>query len=190
MLAALAVAYHRSPRREAQISSKNTKALGSTKYLTVAVAAARLGVSDQTIRNRLRSGPLRGRKDASGYWQVEAASVEEYRADGSQLADADLADGDVASQLEELNVKVDELLARDAASADLVASLQRERVALGRERDHHRADAAAAKAAALDVNAAARELDGGVRSMLEMLRRQSDALTQLLAPGSPDDLTQ
>lgn len=147
-------------------------------------------MSDQTVRNRVRSGPLRGRKDASGYWQVEAASVEEYlAAHGLEFAEADLADGAVASRIEELNVKVDALLARDAASAGLVAALERECASLGRERDHHRADAAAAKAAALDVNAAARELDGGVRSMLEVLRRQSDALTQLLAPGSPDELT-
>jgi hypothetical protein len=175
--------------KEAHKTSKNAKALGSTKYLTVAAAAGRLGVSDQTVRNRLRSGPLRGRQDASGYWQVEAASVEEYRAaHPSAFADADLADSDVASRLEELGVKVDALLARDAATADLVASLQRERAALARERDHYRADAAAAKAAALDVNAAARGLDASVRPMLDVLERQRDALTQLLAPGSPEDL--
>lgn len=38
-------------------------------------------------------------------------------------------------------------------------------------------------------NAAASDLDGSVREVLEVLAHQRDALTQLLAPGSPEDIT-
>jgi len=148
------------------------------KYLTTGAAADELGASTQTVRNYLRASSLRGVKSESGRWRVDAASVEEYlAANGSKLERPDTRD-----RIDELTVAVRELSARDVAAERLVADFQR-------ERDRYRADAVAAKGAALAVNAAARELDHGVRSILEVLARQSDALTQLLAPASPDDLT-
>jgi hypothetical protein len=41
---------------------------------------------------------------------------------------------------------------------------------------------------ALQLNAAAQEANGALRQVLAILERQSAALGELLAPGSPQDL--
>lgn len=104
--------------------------------------------------------------------------MEEYSAGHGTGVDRD----DLAQRVEALTAAVHDALARETAAFELVRALER-------ERDRYRADAAAARTAALAVNSAARELDGAVRAMLDVLAHQSDALIQLLAPGSPEDLT-
>ena len=143
-------------------NAKHRKVMPPNKYLTTGAAADELGVSTQTVRNFLRASSLQGAKSESGRWRVDAASVEEYlAANGSKLERPDTRD-----RIDELTVAVRELSARDVAAERLVADFQR-------ERDRYRADAAAAKGAALAVNAAARELDHAVRSMLEVLAAKS-----------------
>ena len=46
-------------------------------YITVAEAAAALGVNESTVRRALVTNRLRGRKFA-GVWQVERASIGEF----------------------------------------------------------------------------------------------------------------
>jgi hypothetical protein len=87
----------------------------------------------------------------------------------------------VEKRLKEITVAVERLAARESAFEQLVEALQR-------ERDRFRAEAASAKEAALRVNAAARDTDKAVRGLLEVLEAQADALTQLLAPSTADDL--
>lgn len=159
---------------------KQAKPVGveAPEFLVASAAATKLGVCAQTVRNHLRAGVLRGYRESPRRWLVETASVEEYLARGG----TELARDDLAQRVEELAAAVRDSLAGQAAALALVQALER-------ERDRYRADAAAARAAALTVNASARELDGAVRKMLEVLAHQSDALIQLLAPGTPEDLT-
>lgn len=148
--------------------------MSSRSILTATEAAAKLGVSSQSVRNWIRGGNLIATKGQNGRWLVAADSVEHRcRLLGRDRLCLGASD---APRAESGRTAGDD-------SERLIAALER-------ERDRHRSDAAAARAAAIELNAAAREIDGAVRHLLDVLTRQSDALTQLLAPGTPEDLTQ
>jgi hypothetical protein len=68
------------------------------------------------------------------------------------------------------------------------AAAERLLEATERERDKHRAEAAAVREAALRLVASAQETNSAVSGLLGVLQSQQDALIQLLAPGSPADL--
>jgi hypothetical protein len=148
--------------------------------LSVTEAAGRLLVTGQTVRNRLKRGELDGRKQGAK-WVVDAESVDKAASELTATPLKPVASAGVEERLERLTKAVERLARREAASSELVAALQR-------ERDRFRAEAAASKEAALRVNSAARETDQAVRQLLDVLALQSDALTQLLAPSSPEDL--
>lgn len=57
-----------------------------------------------------------------------------------------------------------------------------------RERDRYRAEAATVKEAALRLVGSAQETHSVVSGLLTVLEQQQEALVQLLAPGSLDDL--
>jgi excisionase family DNA binding protein len=167
--------------------------------MTASAAAKRLGISSQAVRDRLHAGTLRGHQTDSRRWRIDSASVE-------QAVPRDKRDEDLGHRVRELTAEMHELAAavRElAAGAPRVNALEAAVAALTtpdaatverlqgleRERDRYRSDASAVRAAALAVNAAASDLDGSVRQVLEVLAHQRDALTQLLAPGSPEDIT-
>jgi transposase-like protein len=145
--------------------------------LRVSEVARRLGVTSQAVRDWIRSGQIVARK-SDRIWIVDGNSVECFAATRRDLK---LAPARVEDRLRELTEAVAQLSAREAASAQLLRAVER-------ERDRFRAEAAASKEAALRVNSAAREVDQAVRHLLEVLELQADALTQLLAPSSPEDL--
>ena len=151
--------------------------MGGQDAVPVRVAAERLAVTGQTVRNMIRRGDLRGRKEGRR-WLVDGDDVERLAQEQPGSRREPPAAPPTVGELAEA---VAELLRREAAASKLVTALER-------ERDRFRADAAAAREAALRVNAVARETDQAVRHLLEVLELQSDALTQLLAPGSPEDL--
>lgn len=170
--------------------------------MSASAAAERLGICSQAVRDRLHAQTLRGYQTDTGRWRVDAASVEQAvrRADRGRAADEDLEHrvGDLTAEMRELAAAVRDLAAGaprvnalEAAVAALTtrdaATMERLR-GLERERDRYRSDASAVRAAALAVNAAASDLDGSVRQVLGVLVHQRDALTQLLAPGSPEDI--
>jgi Helix-turn-helix domain len=148
--------------------------------LRVSNAALRLSVTPQTVRNWIRSGTLKAKKD-NGIWVVDSASVERCAAARPLPAAGVRADGGTEKRLEDLTAVVAALVARERSAEDLLEALQR-------ERDRFRSEAATAKEAALRVNAAARETQAAVRQLLAVLELQTDALTQLLVPSSLEDL--
>ena len=146
----------------------------------VAEAARRLGVTPQTVRNWIAGERLTGWRQGRA-WVVDAASLEACAATRPAAPPAARKPAEVEERLRELTAAVDRLVARESDSAMLLEALQR-------ERDRFRAEAASAKAAALRVNAAARETDKAVRQLLDVMEAQADALTQLLAPSTAEDL--
>jgi predicted DNA-binding protein (UPF0251 family) len=149
-------------------------------HVTPGVAAAQVGVSTQTIRNWLRSSKLRGYQDDQGRWQVELASLHGQRTKPARESGEPPVD-DLRREIQQIAAAVNALKLSEATSLRLVDSLER-------ERDRYRAEASAAREAALSLVAAAREVDGAVRQTLRVLELQAEALVQLLAPGSPGDL--
>jgi len=149
--------------------------------LSASSAAARLGVTPQTIRNRLRAGTLTGGINARGRWEVDVTSVEASPAnDRRNEGPGTLAA--LGREVKRLAAVVDDLKSSETPAPGHLKAVER-------ERDRYRADAAAARSAALSLIGAAREVDGAVRQTLRILELQSEALVQLLAPGSPEDLT-
>jgi excisionase family DNA binding protein len=156
--------------------------------LPASEVASRLAVTSQAVRDWIHAGNLAARKEGRR-WLVDAKDFERFaqaRRGREQLTPVAVGDQHrtvgVEDQLRRLAEAVARLGEREAASARLVEALER-------ERDRFRAEAAASKEAALRVNAAAREIDTAVRRLLDVLELQADALTQLLAPASPEDLT-
>ena len=171
--------------------------------MSATAAAERLGISSQAVRDRLHARTLRGHQTETGRWRIDPTSVEQAapRNDSGRASDEDMGHRvrELTAEMRGLAAAVRELTAgaprvnaleatvaalttRDAATVERLRSLER-------ERDRYRSDASAVRAAALAVNAAASDLDGSVRQVLEVLAHQRDALTQLLAPGSPEDIT-
>jgi excisionase family DNA binding protein len=148
--------------------------------LSVSDAALALQVTTQTIRNWIENGKLEATKRGAR-WRVSRASFDRLAGSFGDVRDSSEAAETLEERLDRLAIAVEQLSARESTSQQLVDTLSR-------ERDRYRSDAAAAREAALLVNAAARDTDVAVRHLLAVLESQSDALAQLLAPGSPQDL--
>ena len=169
--------------------------------MTVADAAAEFGVTAQAVRDRCKKGLLAYKAVSSRKWLVDRGDVERYLSEHpGPRASSDAADRFrrvseapsatsrppelpplAAAQLSRLSAAVRKLEDRSEDSS-LIATLEW-------QRDHYRAEAAAISAAALSVNAAAQELRTVVVSLVAALDAQSDALSQLLGPASPQDMT-
>lgn len=147
-----------------------------------ATDAARIaGVTAQTIREWCKNGLVEGvQTGPRQIWRVSGQSLDAYLAERRRRPRFDPLD-ELQHTVARLTSAVDELRETGAPPAALVASLER-------ERDRYRAEVAAVREAALRVNSASRQLYEAVSSMLEVMRQQSDALEQLLAPASPLDL--
>ncbi len=94
----------------------------------------------------------------------------------------------IALMFDRIERKLDDLTKSVATLHESKLETQKLLAATERERDKHRADAAAAREAALRVVAAAQEANSAMSGLLGVLQRQQDALVQLLAPGSLADL--
>jgi predicted transcriptional regulator len=153
----------------------------SIEYVRTPRAAARLGVTGQTIRNWLSSGDLRGRRTGRA-WEVEVPSIEEALA-VRRASSRDIHPGtsDAERQLRALESAVEELRRARESDATRIEALEQ-------ERDRYRADALAARAAALRSISSSEKLDESTRQLLDALKEQREALIQTLAPGSPADL--
>lgn len=137
-------------------------------------AARRLGVTSQTVRDRIRAGSLTGRKDDRGRWRVPE--------DVLPVAPAALEDDpSIGARVDHLEHELAELRAAQDRGAHVSD-------ALAAERDRYRAEAVAARDAAARLNIAVAEASATARSLLNALDAQTESLTQLLAPGSPADL--
>lgn len=156
--------------------------INPASQMSTGAAAAKLNVTSQTIRNWVRSGRLSGSQMSAGRLRVDAASVERLLSDGG---DGSGATGGATQSLEatlaDIRRALEDLRSRDLAATRLLEAVER-------ERDRFRAESAALRDASLQLVSAASETDAGVRSLLEVLERQREALVQLLAPGSPEDL--
>lgn len=149
----------------------------------VGTAATELGLSPQAIRDRIRAGQLDASKGPTGRWEITSASIDGYIAAHGRRRRAGEADfnQEVMCRLDELATSIDLLRKDRGASVGLLEPVER-------ERDRYRAEAASAREAALRVVAAARDTYAAIEQLLPVLREQNDALAQLLAPGSPQDL--
>lgn len=139
-------------------------------------AARRLGITPQAVRDRIRAGTLSGRRQGRA-WRVDSASLPDATAE--PRSDAKL--NTVLRRLGRLEEHIE-------AVAAALKSSDAARVLLERERDRYRADAAAAREAALLLTGVTRDAVSASRQLLEALERQTDAIGQLVAPSSPQDL--
>ncbi len=110
-------------------------------------------------------------------WRVDAAALPA----GGSRATRTVALDALLQRLDRIEERVGQVAASQAAAEEA-------REALARERDQHRADAAAAREAALRLTGVARDAVGASRQLLEALEGQADAIAQLVGPGSPRDL--
>lgn len=156
------------------VNHRTLMATNFAKSFGVTEVAERLGLTTQAVRDRIRAGTLPGTKDERGQWRIPSRAVPSTP--GAAASPSSLDDR-VAALEHELGTLRN---ARDA-QAHRQADLQR-------ERDRHRADAVAAREVALHLNAAVTEARAAAQNLLNALDAQSDALTQLLTPGSPADL--
>jgi hypothetical protein len=128
----------------------------------------------------VEGGELRGRR-AGRAWEVEVASIDEAFAARKTSSSGRRAVPDTDRGLRALESAVEELrLARESDAARIEA--------LEGERDRYRADALAARTAALRSLSTSDKLDESTRQLLDALKEQREALVQMLAPGSPADL--
>ena len=160
-------------------SARTKVKVDEPKQLSTGAAAMLLNVSPQTVRNWVRGGKLSATRTSAGRFLVDAVSVDAVL--GAEEAGPSGA-GTEAGTLEEIRQILGELQSRDLRAARLLEAVER-------ERDRFRAESAAFREAALQLLSAASETDSGVRRLLDVLERQREALIQLLAPGSPEDLT-
>jgi chromosome segregation ATPase len=149
-------------------------------WTRVSRAADELGLSTQAVRNLVRSGKLAGSKDPEGRWLIDVDSLSEYLSRHGRHKPA--------SGVERIEERLDELTRSVASLSEASASATQLLELTERERDKHRAEAAAAKEAALLLVGSAREATSAVAGLLKSLQQQEEALVQLLAPGSPADL--
>lgn len=153
----------------------------ASEFISVGTAATELGRSTQTMRNWLDKGRLVGRRRANNDWEVKQDSVD------AAVAQFGRKDASI-SRLADLSAEVRRL-------AEVVDEIQRDKTnpseslgAVAKERDRYRAEAATMRAAARSLNAGAQDVNGAVRQLLSVLERQSDAITSLLGPPSPEEL--
>ncbi len=150
--------------------------------MSVTTSAHELGCSRQTIRNWLHEGKLAGAQRENGRWDVDAAGVNDHLVKLGRKRSASSDTTELAGEVRRLATVVEELEQRESSAATALE-------ALTRERDRYRAEAATMREAAIRLNAAAADAHGAMRQTLTVLEQQREALAQLLAPGSPDQLT-
>lgn len=98
--------------------------------VSITEAAQRLGVSDDTVRRRLRVGQLEGRRERTprGYrWLVQVPPFGELDRRPELVVEVDLLRQQVAELREFLAVAREELAARRAEVQELLAILRSER---------------------------------------------------------------
>lgn len=152
--------------------------MSSNDCISASTAASLLGVTSQTVRNWIRAGKLEGWQGTNGRWSVKRGSLD--LADLSTKMPASGAD-DLERRLSSLGQTVDALQNERAA-------VQQTLEAVERERDRHRADAAALRDAAIRMNLMSRDVATAVRQMLDVLEQQSELVSQLLAPSTVSEL--
>src|SRR5918997_3080596 len=106
-----------------------------TLRLSIADAAARLGISTDTVRRKLKRGQLRAQRDNHGQWWVEV-SGEAKPAEPMQRAAYEPTHNPVGLLVEELRSQISRL------RTDLDAAYARETA----EREHHAAQIASLEA--------------------------------------------
>jgi excisionase family DNA binding protein len=144
------------------------------ELLTTKAAAVALGVTQQTVRNWIDSGKLKGTRSGRPY-QVTSQSVEQILAQEGKRT---------LAPRHRSQTEIDALAKEVRRLADQSAAV----AALASERDRYRAEAATLREAAAQVNAASREAYAGMRQLLDAMQLQSEALSQLLGPSTPDDV--
>lgn len=130
--------------------------------------------TSQTIRDWIEKEQLEGQK-VRGRWRVSGESVEAHPRFRKPTDDGTKA------RLDRLETQVGALQGDHSAALKQVE-------AISRERDEYRARAQQAQEQALLLNATVRELEQAMRSLLEGVARQSEAIAQSLVPGTPADL--
>ena len=144
--------------------------------LTITQAAARLGVSVDTIRRRVRKGELNANRDNKGQWWLELADDVQPEPPMPTIAER-LAPAMVAPALQPMQM-LDAALA-DALRAqvtDLAARLDRAEV--GRELDRATAERQGRELIAAQLRATIAESD--VRAMRELADAREASLRELL----------
>jgi excisionase family DNA binding protein len=134
--------------------------------ISVSQAAERLHVSPQSVRNWLRSGRLSGKRVGSQWWVRESEVREMER----KLPHRAQSPSSLQSELRDLS--------------DRVLALENSLQFANAERDRFRAEAAAAKSAALEANGVAAEMVRASKQLVGTLELQIAATSQLLTPAS------
>jgi hypothetical protein len=151
------------------------------RWRRVSSVAQELGLSKQGVRDLVHHHKLEASKDPEGRWLIDAASADAYLAVHGSRKRADTDMQQIERRLEELVQSVASLAESNGSAAQLLKATER-------ERDKYRADSASVREAALRLVSAAHETNSAVSGLLSVLQQQQDALVQLLAPGSLDDL--
>ena len=153
------------------------------EFLTTTEAAAHLGVSTETIRQRLQSGELQGDREPNGRWLVRKTTVDARLAKVGKKNRSDWNDRpEEIDDLQELRDRVGRLEDRLQAAEQ---ELQR---VIG-ERDRYRAEASTLRATAIHFQASAHEASVALRAALAGLENaQSQSLSAMLGPRSPGDI--
>jgi excisionase family DNA binding protein len=155
--------------------------MSAQEWIRVSIAAARLGLSPQAVRNLIRSGKLDAAKDPEGRWLLNAASVKEYLALRGRHKPETLGLAGVERDMRAIAEDVRALRDSGAATTGVLEELER-------QRDRYRAEASAARAASLSLIGASRETRAALGGLLDSMRHHEDALIQLLTPGTAEDL--
>lgn len=160
-----------------------TAAPSGPEFITVTQAAQALEVSGETVRKRLASGDLKGERQTNRRWRVAKTSVDATLAKIGKKNFLPVGDAaSLAAELQRLSEKVDQL-------EEHVRESDRELERVRAERDRYRSDASTLRATALHVQATANDAAGALRTVLASLEdAQAQALSAMLAPGSPQEL--
>jgi hypothetical protein len=140
----------------------------------------RLAVTPERARQLITARELDAQQTPTKRWLITRASVEKYRL-GTVERTAESSSPNLEAEVQRPSEAVLRLEERAASSAVLLD-------AVSRERDRYRADAAAARGAAMEMQASIPDFTGVVQQLQLIIERQANALGQLLAPGSPEDL--
>jgi peptidoglycan hydrolase CwlO-like protein len=148
----------------------------------VGQAAIELGMSTQGVRDLIRAKKLQAIKSPKGQWRIEPSSVQRHLRDHGQKPGKAQFDVDALhKKVDDLADSIDALMAERKSSTQLLEALEQ-------ERDRHRADAVASRAAALGLLASTQDTHSAIEDLLGALSKQGDVLTQFLTPGSLQDL--
>ncbi len=156
--------------------------MSTQTWIRVTPLADQLGLTAQAVRNLIHAGKLDADKDPEGRWLIDVASAAEYLANHGRHKPATVGLEAVERKLEELARDISELRELNMSTSRLLDAVER-------ERDRYRVDASTTRAASLSLLGASRETRSVVTGLLASLQQQEDALVQLLAPGSPEELT-